>query len=126
MKNKSLKWWETVHAEASELARWIALYEAVNTIADKAEEKNIPFDKVELKPILEEEKIRNAVTIDIAALCMEFTKLDKICDHHIIDLDPIYISVPRFKAIYYPQGETFALDKKIACQVLKNQVKQSR
>jgi hypothetical protein len=51
MKNKSLKWWETVHAEASELSRWIALYEAVNTIADKAEEKNIPFDKVELKPI---------------------------------------------------------------------------
>jgi hypothetical protein len=69
--------------------------------------------KVELKPILEEEKIKNAVTIDIAALCMEFTKLDKICDHQMIDLDPIYISVPRFKAIYYPQGETFGINKKV-------------
>jgi hypothetical protein len=51
MKNKSLNWWEKVHKEASELSRWIALYEAVNTIADKAEEKNISFDEVELKPI---------------------------------------------------------------------------
>jgi hypothetical protein len=51
MKHKSLKWWDNVYKEASELSRWIALYEAVNTIADKAEEKNIPFDMVELKPL---------------------------------------------------------------------------
>jgi hypothetical protein len=50
-KPKTLKWWDDVYSEASELARWIAIYEAVNTIADKAEEKNMPFDKVELKPI---------------------------------------------------------------------------
>jgi hypothetical protein len=63
---------------------------------------------------LDNEQIKNAVTIDIAALCMEFTKLDKICDHQIIDLDPINISIPRFKAIYYPQGESFGINKKIA------------
>jgi hypothetical protein len=70
--------------------------------------------KEDLKPIGKDEKIKNAVTIDIAALCMEFTKLEKICDNQIIDLDPIYITIPRFKAIYYPQGETFGIDKKIA------------
>ena len=62
----------------------------------------------------QEEKIKNAITIDIAALCMEFTKLDNNCDHQIIDLDLIYISLPRFKAIYFPHGETFGLDKKAA------------
>lgn len=51
IKNKSLNWWDKTYNEASELSRWIALYEAVNTIADKAEEKNIPFDRVELKPL---------------------------------------------------------------------------
>lgn len=50
-KQKTLKWWDSIYSEASELARWISLYEAVNTIADKAEEKNISFDKVELKPL---------------------------------------------------------------------------
>jgi hypothetical protein len=49
--NKSLKWWDKTYKEASTLARWISLYEAVNTIADKAEEKNISFDDVELKPL---------------------------------------------------------------------------
>jgi len=60
----------------------------------------------------ENEKIKNAVTIDIAALCMEFTKLDKICDNQIIDLDDININIPRFKSIYFPQGETFGINKK--------------
>ena len=59
-------------------------------------------------------KIRNAVTIDIAALCMEYTKLEKTCDHETIDLDDIYINKSRFKNLFYPQGETFGLDKKIA------------
>jgi hypothetical protein len=63
---------------------------------------------------LEKNEIRNAVTIDIAALCMEFTKLEKLCDGQIIDLDDIYISKNVFKKIYYPQGETFGIDKKIA------------
>lgn len=77
------------------------------------------MNKEDFNPIIKEEKlkdekIKNVITIDIAALCMEFTKLDKICDNQIIDLDPIYISIHRFKAIYYPQGETFGIDKKVA------------
>jgi hypothetical protein len=40
-----------IHNESSKWARWIALYEAVNYCADKAEEKKIPFNKVNLKPL---------------------------------------------------------------------------
>jgi hypothetical protein len=48
MKNKN---WVSVHEESSKWARWIALYEAINYCADKAEEKNIPFERVNLKPL---------------------------------------------------------------------------
>lgn len=51
MSNKSLKKWDSVYSEASNLSRWICLYEAVNLIADKAKEKNISFDDVEIKPL---------------------------------------------------------------------------
>jgi hypothetical protein len=40
-----------IFQESMELSRWIALYEAVNLIADAAEDKNIPFEKVEIKPL---------------------------------------------------------------------------
>jgi hypothetical protein len=33
------------------LSRWAALYESVNMIADKAEEKQIPFENIDLKPL---------------------------------------------------------------------------
>ena len=33
------------------LSRWAALYESINMIADKAEEKKIPFEDIELKPL---------------------------------------------------------------------------
>ena len=61
-----------------------------------------------------EKEIKNIVTIDIAALGMEFTKLKKICDDEIIDLDDIYIDCKKFQRLFYPYGETFGLDKKIA------------
>jgi len=50
-KDDQLKWWEKTHDEASQLARWICLFEAVNMIADKAEEKKLPFDKLDIKPL---------------------------------------------------------------------------
>jgi hypothetical protein len=43
--------WLNIHKDSSKWARWIALYEAVNYCADKAEEKKIPFNKVNLKPL---------------------------------------------------------------------------
>lgn len=33
------------------LSRWAALYESVNMIADKADERKVNFDKIELKPL---------------------------------------------------------------------------
>lgn len=33
------------------LSRWAALFESVNMIADKAEEKKLNFDSIELKPL---------------------------------------------------------------------------
>jgi hypothetical protein len=47
-KNKS---WKVLSEESAKWARWIALYEAVNIIIDKAEDKNIPLDKVIFKPL---------------------------------------------------------------------------
>jgi len=34
-----------------ELCRWSALEEAVNIIGDKAEDKGVPFESIELKPL---------------------------------------------------------------------------
>ena len=48
LKNKD---WEKIHEEASTWARWIALYEAINYLADKAEDKGIKFDTLDLKPL---------------------------------------------------------------------------
>lgn len=48
---KKLENWDEIYKETAELARWICLYEAVNMIADKAEEKNLPFDKLDIKPL---------------------------------------------------------------------------
>ena len=54
MKNKTatktLSWWENANTEASNLAKWIALYEAVNIVADKAEEKGVSPEDVVYKP----------------------------------------------------------------------------
>lgn len=49
-KNNSLKWLKEVHSEAATMARWMAMYEAVNIVADKAEEKGIISDDVVYKP----------------------------------------------------------------------------
>jgi hypothetical protein len=41
MKNK--KQWSAIHEESATWARWMALYEAVNIIADTAEKKGHSF-----------------------------------------------------------------------------------
>jgi hypothetical protein len=46
-----LAWWGEAQEKSLTLAKWIALYEAVNLIADKAAEKNIPLEEVEFKPL---------------------------------------------------------------------------
>lgn len=46
-----LAWWGKAQEKSAQLARWMSLYEAVNIIADKAEEKKIPIERVEFKPL---------------------------------------------------------------------------
>lgn len=48
---KPLKWWGEVQEKSLVTAKWMALYEAVNLIADKAEEKNVPLEEIEFKPL---------------------------------------------------------------------------
>jgi hypothetical protein len=48
IKNKN---WVQIQKETSTLAKWMALYEAINYCADKADERKIPFNKVNLKPL---------------------------------------------------------------------------
>jgi predicted Zn-dependent protease with MMP-like domain len=47
---KALSWWDNANKEASNLAKWIALYEAVNIVADKAEEKGVSPEEIVYKP----------------------------------------------------------------------------
>ncbi len=53
--------------------------------------------------------------IDVAVLTHEYTNIDIECDNHIINLDDILINENDFKNIFYPYGENFGIDKKIAC-----------
>ena len=48
MNNKN---WKVITETSAKWARWIALYEAVNIIMDKAEEKNIPVENIVFKPL---------------------------------------------------------------------------
>jgi hypothetical protein len=50
IKNDNKKPWSVIHEESAMWARWIALYEAVNIIADTAEQKKQSFSS-KLKPI---------------------------------------------------------------------------
>ena len=43
--------WVQIQKETSTLAKWMALYDAINYCADKADERKIPFNKVNLKPL---------------------------------------------------------------------------
>lgn len=53
MKNNqvnTISWWEKIHGEASMMSKWIALYEAVNIVSEKAEQKGISPEKIVYKP----------------------------------------------------------------------------
>lgn len=49
-KTKPVLSWEEVHGEATSLSKWMALYDAVNLIYDKAKEKGIKNEKIVYKP----------------------------------------------------------------------------
>jgi hypothetical protein len=59
-----------IQKESSKWARWIALYEAVNYCAQMAEQKNIPFHKVNLKPL----EIMRYITSTEDIICKKILK----------------------------------------------------
>ena len=58
-----LKWWDNANKKTEELSRWIALYEAVNLIADKAEETGKDFNKIQINPLKVREYMDSTVDI---------------------------------------------------------------
>lgn len=73
-----LAWWDKTRQDASTLSRWIALYEAVNIIADKAEEKGIPIEKVEFKPLAIHKYMESTENIILTKILEEQYKI-KVC-----------------------------------------------
>lgn len=73
-----LPWWDKTKQEASTLSRWIALYEAVNIIADKAEEKGIKLDDIEFKPLAIHKYMESTENIIFKKILEEQYKI-KIC-----------------------------------------------
>lgn len=51
MKNNNNINWKVITEENAKWARWIALYEAVNIIMDKAEERGLSHEDVIFKPL---------------------------------------------------------------------------
>jgi len=76
MKENKSKTLNKTYQEASELSRWIALYEAVNMIADKAEEKNIPFDKIDIKPLAIYKYMESTENITLNKILKELYNID--------------------------------------------------
>jgi len=73
-----LDWWGEAQEKSLTTAKWIALYEAVNLIADKATEKKIPLDKIEFKPLEIREYMSSTQDIYLRKLLMEDYKIN-IC-----------------------------------------------
>jgi hypothetical protein len=61
--NQILNWWENATNKTEELARWMSLYEAVNLIADKCDDKGIDFNKVQINPLKVKEYMDSTVDI---------------------------------------------------------------
>lgn len=64
-----------IYEESSKMARWMALYEAINCCAEKAEQRKIPFSKINLKPLDIKEYINSTEDIILKKLLK--------CDYNI-------------------------------------------
>lgn len=62
--------------ETSQWARWIALYEAVNLIIDKAESKNIKLEDIVFKPLDIKDYIASTEDIILRKLLKEEYNID--------------------------------------------------
>lgn len=74
----TIEWWDKTHNESSMLARWICLYEAVNLIANIAEEKGIDPSKIVYKPKAIRDYISSTENIILKKILEEDYKIE-IC-----------------------------------------------
>lgn len=86
--SKKNKNWNQIHKEALLWSKWMSLYEAVNMIADKAEEKNIPFQKVEIKPLAVYKYMESTENIFLRKILKQEYNID-VCFNDITELNPI-------------------------------------
>jgi hypothetical protein len=53
----------------------------------------------------------NKVFIDIAVVSEEYTKIELMCNDHIVNLDEIDVSMEIFQIMFYPYKENFGINK---------------
>ena len=58
-----------------------------------------------------DKSIMNKVYIDIAVVTEEYTKIELMCDDHIVNLDEIDVSIDIFQTMFYPYRENFGINK---------------
>lgn len=90
MKTKNKNWLK-IQEESSKWARWIALYEAINYCADKAEEKKIPFERVNLKPLEIMKYITSTEDIILKKLLREEYNIDVHYEEKMDNIKEEYI-----------------------------------
>ena len=100
MKKTKSKNWENIHDEASMWARWIALYEAVNYLGDKAEEKGLKFEKLDLKPLKILEYIESTQDIILRKLLKQEYNID-VC-YSDVQYDSNLNPIPQKEHQYSP------------------------
>jgi hypothetical protein len=84
-----MKNWKVIHEESSRWARWIALYEAVNSIADKAEDRGINFEKLDIKPLAVRDYIEATENIILRKILKQEYNID-VCYDESIDYSTTY------------------------------------
>jgi hypothetical protein len=89
MKKKPNNNLSEIYEESAKMARWIALYEAINCCADKAEQKNIPFSKVNLKPLDIKDYISSTEDIILKKILKCDYNID-VCYDDTQDKDQVY------------------------------------
>jgi hypothetical protein len=89
-----LAWWGNTQEKSLTMARWMALYEAVNIIADKGEEKDIPLEKIEFKPLDIRDYMNATEDIFLRKILQEDYKIHICCDEDFTEsLNPVEVNL---------------------------------
>jgi hypothetical protein len=80
--SNTLSWWEKTHNEAATLAKWMALFEAVNIVAEKAEEKGITPENIQYKPKAISDYIKSTEDIILKKILQQDYKIEICYSEH--------------------------------------------